>query len=110
MVAQTLILAKTKFKTKAQATAWVRQRGFKVRHKRKGPDETATSFRFRQRDPGDFVSSSFKTIKLTGGVSMVVGRLKVKKDAGSLRGVDTNYPSQDEGSDDIAADLLDLLA
>lgn len=71
---QSIILSKTKFKTQGEATSWIREHGFKTSHAGKGVDETKTSWRFRQRDPGDF--SQFRTITLTDGVSAVYGKLK----------------------------------
>lgn len=52
----------------------MREHKFKTTFKGKGPDETTTSYRFRQRDPDDFVR--MRTIKLDEGVSAVVGPLK----------------------------------
>jgi hypothetical protein len=119
MVTQTLILSKTKFKTLKAASAWVKDHGFKVRHKGKAPDETGSSFRFRQRDPGDFQAGTFRTIKVTDGVSMVVGRLKTKKaTTGTVSGVDINStrqasgqgePARPQGLVSTAGDLLDLI-
>lgn len=45
-------------------------------------EETSTSYRFRQVDPGRFVEGSFKTFKPKGkkGVALVFGTLKSKKD------------------------------
>jgi len=78
---QSVILSKQRFKTLAAAKKWIKKHNFDVRHKGKEPDETSTSFRFRQKDPKDFDSKTFRTIKLTEGVSAVIGVLKdsVKK-------------------------------
>ena len=38
--------------------------------------ETAKSYRFRQRPPGDFVRGSFRTVRVGDGVSLVYGKLK----------------------------------
>lgn len=38
--------------------------------------ETGKSFRFRQRPPKDFVKTSFRTVKVEPGVSLVFGTLK----------------------------------
>jgi len=78
---QTVIMSKERFPTMASATKWIRDHNFKTRHKGKGPDETSTSFRFRQRDPGDFQSGSFRTIRLTDGVSAVIGVPKRQRQA-----------------------------
>jgi hypothetical protein len=69
---QTVILSKTVFKTAAEARRWVREHDF---HARK-IDETETSYRFRQRDPGDFRPRSLRTKQITRGVSIVTGHLK----------------------------------
>lgn len=76
---QTLILSKTKFSTLRAASKWVKDHSFKVRHKGKAPDETADSWRFRQKDPGDFQAGSFRTITITDGVKAVVGKPKTSK-------------------------------
>jgi hypothetical protein len=41
-----------------------------------GIDETESSFRVRQRNPGDFVKDSFRTISFGPGISAVIGKLK----------------------------------
>ena len=71
-VTQTLILSKSRFKTSSAARAWLERNGFA--HSK--IDETETSFRFRQREPGDFKPGSMRTIQLTKGVSAVIGRAK----------------------------------
>jgi hypothetical protein len=75
---QTLILSKEKFKTLDAAKAWVKENKFKLDHEGKGPDETETSWRFRQMSPGDFQENSFRTIAITDGVKAVIGRPKEK--------------------------------
>lgn len=71
---QTLILSKEKFKTRADAKKWVVDHDFKSTK----IDETSTSFRFRQKEPSDFIEGSFRTITITDGVSAVIGRPKKK--------------------------------
>jgi hypothetical protein len=68
---QTLIFDKEKF-TVEQAKKWARDHDFKD----DSVDETEDSIRLRQRDPGDFIEGSFRTIELTDGVKAVIGRLK----------------------------------
>lgn len=75
---QTVICSKKRFKTLAAAKKWIKDHDFKTSHNGKGPDETSTSYRFRQRDPGDFQSGSFRTITLDKGVSAVIGKPKKK--------------------------------
>lgn len=72
MIVQTLIFAKETFKKKEEAVKWAIDHGFK----NNGVDETADSFRLRQREPGDFDDATFRTIDLTDGVKAVVGKLK----------------------------------
>lgn len=79
---QTLIFPKAKKWTAAAAAAWAKAHGFKAE-----VDETSTSFRLRQRDPGAFQTGSLRTICLTGAkepgpdcrVAGVVGKLKGAK-------------------------------
>lgn len=71
MVLQTIIVPKTVASDKQKAIALANSRG-----KAGKIDETETSWRFRQRDPGDFVAGSFRTINLGGGVKGVAGHLK----------------------------------
>lgn len=79
MVLQTLILSKEKFKSLADARSWVSDHGHKTSHGGKGPDETGSSYRFRQRDPGEFRDGTFRTIDIADGVKGVVGKLKTEK-------------------------------
>lgn len=69
---QTLILSKSRFRDVKSAKKWVVGHGFSV-HK---VDETANSFRFRQRNPSEFKSGSFRTITLSSGIKAVIGILK----------------------------------
>lgn len=85
---QTLILDKKRFPTLADAKKWIKDNNFKIEHKGKGPDETEASFRFRQRDPGDFQDGSFRTINITDGVKAVIGRPKQQTRATKLIPVD----------------------
>lgn len=73
MVLQTIIVSKEKYKTLEAAKAAAQSVGG---HTGK-TDETETSFRFRQRDPNDFIDGSFRTKEIKPGVSMVFGKLKV---------------------------------
>ncbi len=105
---QSLILSKDKFKTLAAAKKWIKDHDFKVNHKGKGPDETSTSFRFRQRDPGEFKEGSFRTIDFEGadGVKAVIGVLKKSKSTHKLCdpqcskcGVCSCMPKADDGAE-----------
>ncbi len=73
-VLQTLILAKDIFRTVAEAKKWISDHNFAV--KEGAPDETGTSYRFRQREPSEFRPGTFRTIDVTEGVKGVVGELK----------------------------------
>ena len=72
-IAQTLIFSKDDW-TREKAVAWAQSHDFKAGK----VDETENSYRLRQREPGDFDASTFRTISLEGvsGVQMVVGVLK----------------------------------
>lgn len=74
MIMQTLIFLKSKF-TKEQAISWAKSHGKKHNSVR----ETSDSFRLRQRPPSDFDNSTYRTVKLTDGVSAVLGKLKSSK-------------------------------
>lgn len=114
---QTLILDKEKFKTLAAAKQWIKEHGFKVTFEGKEPDETETSFRFRQRDPETFKPGSFRTITFEGteGVKAVVGVLKVSSKTKKVCSPDTCSncavcraiaESSDKELDDIIVKLL----
>lgn len=84
---QTLILSKERFETKEEANAWVSEHDFKI--KEGAPDETEESWRYRQREPSEFVEGSFRTIELTDGVKAVIGtpkeeKMKTKKEREAL--------------------------
>lgn len=77
---QSVVLWKERFPTMESALEWIKANGFssdKV-------DETDESFRFRQRDPGEFdpngfgEGSAFRTIMISEHVSAVVGFLAEK--------------------------------
>lgn len=82
---QTLILSKETFSTVRAATRWVKEHGFKTRFNDKGPDETETSYRFRQRNPGGFQQGSMRTITLTNGVQAVIGRPKQQSSKATVK-------------------------
>lgn len=68
---QTLIFSKERFEKREDAIAWAKDNGFKATK----VDETSTSWRLRQREPGEFTRGSFRTIKLSDGITGVIGRL-----------------------------------
>jgi hypothetical protein len=55
-------------------------------------DETETSWRVRQRSPGEFQEGSFRTIEITDGVKAVIGR---PKSAASEISIDDVTPLDD---------------
>jgi hypothetical protein len=69
---QTLIMAKSRFPTRASAKKWAKDNGFKGDTVR----ETTNSWRLRQRPPEDFIQTSFKIVNMTTGVQAVIGHLK----------------------------------
>jgi hypothetical protein len=73
-IVQSVILNKERFETRADADRWIKEHDFEAEHRGKGPDETENSWRYRQRDPGDF--SRLRTIRLDEGVQAVIGPLK----------------------------------
>ncbi len=87
---QTLIFPKSHWKSVADVKKWAKDHGF---HTRK-VDETGNSWRLRQRDPGEFIAGSFRTICLRGAprnqptdpscsIKAVIGRPKSDTTIGS---------------------------
>mgnify|MGYP000090037906 FL=1 len=72
---QSVIFDKASFSLE-EARAWLRAHDFKV----PDVDETEDSYRFRQREPGEFQEGSFRTIEITAGVKAVIGRPKERED------------------------------
>lgn len=70
---QSVICSKDVF-SKDEAIEWVKSHDFRYDKL----DETEDSYRFRQRDPSEFVEGSFKTIDITEGVKAVIGHLKTE--------------------------------
>lgn len=56
------------------ARAWLRRHGHSAE-----ADVLTGSYRFRQRDPKDFVANSFRTIVIAKGIEAVVGHLRPGK-------------------------------
>lgn len=69
---QSVICSKEVFSSAKEAAKWVKSHGFRTDK----VDETTTSYRFRQMDPGSCQEGSFRTIKLTDGVSAVICKPK----------------------------------
>ena len=72
---QTLVFDSSVF-TEVTAKRWAHSHNLKYR----GVDVRPGSYRIRQRDPGRFEASSYRTIELAHGVQAVIGRPKVKTD------------------------------
>lgn len=72
MVVQSVIISKTVAKSKKEAVKKVPD-GFKT----SDIEETEQSWRFRQRDPDDFMPNSFRTKQIAPGVTLVLGKLRV---------------------------------
>ncbi len=73
---QSVVLSKERFETLEEARDWIVEHDYKTSHGGKGPDETANTWRFRQRDPGDFIEGSFRTLEVDDGVQLIRGRLR----------------------------------
>lgn len=78
-VEQSFILSKKRFETRQEAVNWVKEQEGDLKFGK--VDETEESWRFRQREPGDFKDGSLRTIDITDGVKAVVGRLKEMKES-----------------------------
>ncbi len=102
---QTLIFSKKRFKTADAARSWAKSHG----HHAAKVDETEDSFRLRQRDPGDFVDGSFRTITLTNGVKAVIGHLKSAK-AENMGEAEIRFDAMPLQSDDEDGNIFTLVA
>ena len=71
---QTVIIPKT-FGMK-DAKKWINDHNYKVKFYGKHPDVTTNFIRFRQDAPSNFISKSYKTIKLSNGILLVYGEKK----------------------------------
>lgn len=71
MVLQSVIFNKRYF-TKESAREWLRIHNLKS----SSIEETDSFFRFRQRNPSEFDENSFRTVKITKGITSVMGKLK----------------------------------
>lgn len=77
-VIQTLILSKDRFRNRGSADKWILGHEFKARFMGKAPDETDTSWRYRQRQPHRMEASTLKTWHLAEGVQAVSGLLRTR--------------------------------
>ena len=71
---QTVIIPKT-FGMK-EAQKWIKDHNYKVKFYGKDPDVTTNFIRFRQDAPSNFISKSYKTVKLSNGILLVYGLKK----------------------------------
>jgi hypothetical protein len=69
---QAVILSKSRFQSKDKSLSWVKSHDFRADK----VDETGDSYHFRQREPEEFKTNSFRTIDVTEGVKAVVGKIK----------------------------------
>lgn len=109
MVLQSLILSKDRFSTLDAARKWVADHNFKTSFEGKPPDETSTSYRFRQADPTRFAPKSFRTIELDNGVKGVVGKLKGSSASTRTR-KDLRVHRDELHTQDSLFEILDLLS
>lgn len=70
---QSVLVPKTGY-TRAEAAAWLKYHGFKLRFGGKGPDATANFYRYRQRNPRGRV---YFTHVLPSGIELVYMRADV---------------------------------
>ena len=74
---QSVILPKTKYKTRSAARKWVTAHGFRGSIPNDVNPESLHWWRFRQRVPTDYKKGSFRTLPLKGsnGGYLIVGAL-----------------------------------
>jgi len=106
MVPQSIILSKDRFSSEGQVRDWIKENNFKV-ESNPGIDETDTSYRVRQRDPGQFVEGSFRTKEVSNGISIVMGKLK--NPSGDMSEL-TNMEEQIMTNEELTAKVADLEA
>lgn len=99
---QTLIFDKKVFPTRSSATKWAREHDFRADK----VDETADSWRLRQREPGEFVR--FRTIRMTDGVQAVIGPLK--RPTGAENNIDTPAVAGTKEGSNMPNTLKEVLA
>jgi phage I-like protein len=97
---QSVILSKERFKTREEATKWIKENNFKA-DKIDEPKNEKT-FRFRQREPDEFKDDGFgpdekfNTITLTNGVKAIIGFLKETKMQENLQDSETHVHEFDD--------------
>jgi len=101
-VVQTLIFSKDSFDSAQETKDWAKAHDFKSGK----VDETGTSYRLRQRDPGDFDSDTFRTITITTGVKAVVGELKSTAKSEDDEDVDVSDESNEEVSKSLYCEFV----
>ena len=69
MTLQTILISKEVYDLD-EAKGWLKDHDYKT-----DVDEKAGTFRFRQRDPGDFKGGSFRTVDIAKGIKFVLGKL-----------------------------------
>jgi len=88
---QTLVFEREMFTT-AEAAGWARRHGFKA----PTADVKLNTIRLRQKEPGDFVEGSFRTIPLRAGVKAVIGCPKSARDEAPVVHENPRPPSPDD--------------
>lgn len=79
MIIQSVLLSKQHFHTREDAKKWIEKHGFKSSISPDPNPESKNLWRFRQRQPSEFMYGTFKTlIHDEKGVGIVVGRLKLR--------------------------------
>lgn len=101
---QTFIFSRDKFADVGAAAKWVADHGFA---ETKEPDETESSFRFRQVAPENFASGSLRTIDITDGVKAVVGRTKKMVDGAVRKEYVVDIAKVDNGNRIVYGVVLD---
>ena len=69
MTLQTILILKDVYELD-EAKSWLKDHDYKI-----DVDETESTYRFRQRDPGDFKPGSFRTVDIAKGIKFVLGKL-----------------------------------
>lgn len=90
---QTLIFAKAKYPSADEALAWCKSHDFSAGTSR----DTEDSFRIRQKPPEDFVSGSFRTIRIAEGISAVIGRPRKQDNSILLLGPASDFVAKGSG-------------
>jgi HK97 family phage prohead protease len=100
MIIQSLVFDQEKF-SKEEAAKWLEEHGYQDN----GVDETEGSFRYRQREPGEFDEESFRTIEIKPGIIAVIGKMKEEEKEIPQ---DKEEETEGESKEDMMSDEEDL--